>query len=601
MSCAAREALGAVADGDQQAAADLFESSEGSLDRANFWLGSVLTLPAKLVPFLGQQAWALDAATEHAGSVADAVGEAARVADPDDFRYESGRIDLDVVRNAEEPLAVASAVMADAATTADQVNSPWLIPPIADRLGQFTDELASARADVDLAAEGAEVAPAMLGGEGARRYLVMFLQPAEARGLGGFMGAWVELTAIDGELDVTDSGRANDLNTAPGRDERTLDASPDYTTRYARFRPEYYIQDVPFSPDFPTVAGVMAGLYPQAGGDEIDGVFAVDPAGLAALMRITGPIRLPDSDIRLNADNAEEFLLREQYLTFTDDEADRQDVLEAAGRETFEVLVEGDIPSPRRLGDILGPVTAGRDIMAHSFGGDAQEFYEHLGVAGAIEPDGSDTMMLVTQNKGNNKIDTYLYRRVDYAADYDPATGRLKAKATITLRNEAPAEGLPNAIIGSNDQGLPLGTNAMFFSFYTPHALADATIDGEPFGVEVQRELGLRVYSRFIQIPPGETRTIELDLTGQLDSGSTYDLDIYRQPMPNPDDVRGVGGGAAHLVRHRSPGLRAAARRWRVVAPTARPTRVAERVVQHRRVSGAQAGSIVAVHDSSVS
>jgi hypothetical protein len=534
----AREALGAVADGDQQGAADLFEASEASIERANGWLGSVLTLPAKVVPLLGQQAWALDQATAHAATVADRVGIASRVADPNEFRYVSGRIDLDLLRNAQQPLVDASEVMADAATAIDRVDSPWLLSPIANRLGDFDAELEAARVHVDLAAQGALVAPGMLGGDGPKRYLVMFLQPAEARGLGGFMGAWVELTAIDGELEVSDSGRANTLNTAPGRDERELSGSDDYVARYARFRPEYYLQDVPFSPDFPTVAEVMAGLYPQAGGRSVDGVFAVDPAGLAALMRITGPVRLPGTGIRLTADTAEDFLLRDQYLTFEDAEGDRQDVLEDAGRETFELLVSGDIPAPRRLGDILGPVTSGRDIMAHSFSPEGQAFFDRLGVAGAIEPGGSDAMMLVTQNKGNNKIDTFLYRRVDYSAEYDPDTGRLSALATITLRNDAPASGLPNAIIGSNDQGLPLGTNALFFSFYTPHALSDARLDGEPVGVEVQRELGLRVYSRFLEIPPGESRVIELELEGSLESGSVYELDIFRQPLPNPDDVR---------------------------------------------------------------
>src|SRR5690606_38125642 len=98
-----------------------------------------------------------------------------------------------------------------------------------------------------------------------------------------------------------------------------------------------------------------------------------------------------------------------------------------------------------------------------------------------------DGFLLVTQNKGNNKIDSYLRRSIDYVATFDPSTGAVEATATITLRNDAPAFGLPLAIIGSNDQGLPLGTNAMFFSFYTPHLLRQASLDGEDWQVEVQR------------------------------------------------------------------------------------------------------------------
>ena len=84
-----------------------------------------------------------------------------------------------------------------------------------------------------------------------------------------------------------------------------------------------------------------------------------------------------------------------------------------------------------------------------------EEFFEALRATGRLEPPGdSDGFMLVTQNKGNNKIDSYLNRSVDYLATYDPSNGQLESTATITLRNDAPASGLPLAIIGSNDQGL---------------------------------------------------------------------------------------------------------------------------------------------------
>ena len=34
------------------------------------------------------------------------------------------------------------------------------------------------------------LAPQMLGAEGVRRYFIAFTTPAEARGMGGFMGNW---------------------------------------------------------------------------------------------------------------------------------------------------------------------------------------------------------------------------------------------------------------------------------------------------------------------------------------------------------------------------------------------------------------------------
>ena len=47
-----------------------------------------------------------------------------------------------------------------------------------------------------------------------------FTTPAEARGLGGFMGNYAELTATDGQLGLTDFGRTAELNAGGTGDRR---------------------------------------------------------------------------------------------------------------------------------------------------------------------------------------------------------------------------------------------------------------------------------------------------------------------------------------------------------------------------------------------
>jgi hypothetical protein len=144
---------------------------------------------------------------------------------------------------------------------------------------------------------------------------------------------------------------------------------------------------------------------------------------------------------------------------------------------------------------------------------------------------------LRTQNKSNSKVDLFLERKIDYKAHIDPSTGSVDAHAVVTLHNTAPSTGLPDAIIGSNDQGLPPGMNKLFFSFYTPHRLKEAKIDGQVAGLEYQRELGYSVYSRFIEIPAGGTVVVDLELSGRLASNGTYRLVVSPQPMVNPDHV----------------------------------------------------------------
>ena len=155
---------------------------------------------------------------------------------------------------------------------------------------------------------------------------------------------------------------------------------------------------------------------------------------------------------------------------------------------------------------------------------------------------GSDLLALVTSNSGQNKIDVFLEREIDYDVTYDPGTGEVRSTATVVLRNGAPAEGLPEAVIGNNDQGLPLGTNRVWLSLYTPLGLEEARLDGRRVGVEYGREFGTggepgyAVYGGFYTLPPGGSATLEFDLAGTVAPGG-YGLWVHHQPLVNPDRV----------------------------------------------------------------
>jgi hypothetical protein len=287
----------------------------------------------------------------------------------------------------------------------------------------------------------------------------------------------------------------------------------------------------------------MQQLYPQLGGDQIDGMLEVDPYGLAALLQLTGPITIPGYGQPLTKDNAADVLISQQYYQFGNN-TQRKDFLDDAGRETFQKLVHADLPSPRQLGNVLGPAVDDHRIKFTPLTPDPkahdaeQQLIQQLGADGAFPPKGDgDFFSLITQNKGENKIDIYMHRKIQYSSQFDPDTGKVNAHATVTITNDAPKDGLPDAIIGNNDQNLPKGTNELFFSFYTPLGLRDAKVDQQPSPLEYQVEFGYAVYSKFLTIPSGGSVTVDLDLFGQLKPGSTYTLGIYPQSTVNADDL----------------------------------------------------------------
>jgi hypothetical protein len=415
------------------------------------------------------------------------------------------------------------------------------VGPVATQLSKVSDEVDRILPQADLASSGAAVAPGLLGGDGTRHYFVAFTTEAESRGLNGFMGNWAELTAQDGKLTLSRSGRVAELNDAPGADQRVVTEPADYATNYDRFKPGTHLQDVTVSPDLPSVADVIGQLYPKMGGEPVDGVIVVDPYGLAALLNFTGPIQVQGSPEPLTPDNAADILVRRQYVDFAT-RADRADFLDQASTKTFEQLTTGDIPGPEKLGSVLGPAVQDKHLMFSATRPDEQSFLEQLGASGAFPaatPD-RDFFAVTSQNSANNKIDVFLHRTISYESTYDPGSGRTTSKAVITLRNDAPASGLPDAVIGSNDRGLPLGTNRLLLSFYSPLDLVDSRIDGTHEGFETQRELGYRVFRHYIGIPPGGTVTVELDLAGTIDAGPDYRLAVGVQPMVNADSIEAI-------------------------------------------------------------
>ena len=121
------------------------------------------------------------------------------------LRVVNGVIDVDAIELLERPFGDTNAALQRMSDVLASARSPWLVAPVGDRVDQLADEVDELVEQTDRAVAAVQLAPSMLGRDGPRTYFVAFTTPAEARGLGGFMGTWAELRADDGRLD----GRSN--------------------------------------------------------------------------------------------------------------------------------------------------------------------------------------------------------------------------------------------------------------------------------------------------------------------------------------------------------------------------------------------------------
>ena len=563
---AARSGIDAARAGKARRAIAHFDESRRRLAQARRVLDQPWARAAAVVPGLAHQERALRRMLGDAVDLATVGARTVRDADVSRIRPVDGRIDPASLAGLEAPLLEIRETLRTTGRSLDRLDATWLVPPLRNARSELRVGLDDAIDDADGALLATRAAYTLLGGAGTRRYFVMFTTPTETRGTSGFLGNYGILTADDGRLDLTAFGRNLELTDGGDPASRTLTGLDEYLTRYRAARPAREWRDINFTPDFPTVAEVVRQLYPQSGGTPIDGVLAVDPRALSALLTLTGPVLVTGLDEPLNAENASRILLRDQYTDFPAIDA-RTDFLSDVARTVTDRLTGATLPGPRDLGALLGPEVARKHLLFTTFDESGNALLDRLGTRGRFGPFPGDALALVTQNLGGNKIDQFLHRSIDVRTTIDPATGTQRSSVTVRLRNDAPASGLPAYVIG-NRWRRPSGTNMAVVSLYSRSTLESATIDGEPvalttgrevFGVfdnviapnaigrgpvtfSADQELGLEVFTGDLEIAPGTTRELRFELVGpaRLLTGQTpprYRLDLWQQPVVNADRI----------------------------------------------------------------
>jgi hypothetical protein len=529
-------ALGSIGNGTTAYGAAQLQSASADFASAASGTDSWWTAGARLVPVVSQQRQAVGQASAVARDVTATAASQASGVNYQQLRYSDGQLNLGQVSALAGPLGVVNGQLTGAVAQLRSLRSGWLVQPVQSRLDQLDTRVSQAQASASLATQLVQVAPSLLGGDGVRHYFIAFMDTAESRGLGGLIASYGELTADQGHLTLTRSGDISQLNEALPKGGGHLTGPADYLARYGAFRPQKLFQDLSYAPDLPTVADVIQQLYPQAGGDPINGVLALDPYGLAALIHLTGPIEVPGLG-KLTSANAAAELLEGQYTAFPGQQRAAHNYDQDALKIEFHRLTTGSLPGPRALSDALeSDVRQGR-IAFWSFDKADQPVLDRLGLAGAFPAaDGHDLLAVTTQNAANNKIDVYLRRSISDAVRYDPANGAVASRVTVTLHNGAPAQGLPSEVIGSYfGSGLPPGTNETWLTLYSPLGLRSATVNGRSQAVSDGSELGVHAYSEYVDIPPESSVTLTFDLAGVTTPGPRYRISLYNQPMVLPD------------------------------------------------------------------
>lgn len=541
-------ALAAARAGDTATAATSARSAAGDLRQARSALGAWWARPAWALPIVGAHLRAGDEVARSAGPAVEAAAGSADALRLDILRPESGRLDLPRLRAAEPELARLNDALHTAERRAGQARSPWLASPLKARLDRYDSELRSVTTASDRALLAVRALPGMLGADRPTRWFVAVANPAETRDLGGFIGDYAIVTADRGAIRLEASGSVSEIGAF--ETGRTLEGV-DLPQRYLAQHPEVYWQNLSGYPDLPTVATAARKLWDQVEpGSPLDGVAYVDPHGLAALLKLTGPVTAPAPLGRITADDAAKLLLEDQYARFSEQD-ERKDALHEAAAATFNALAAAPLPGPAAVGAALGPATRGGHLLATSFDPQGQRLLDEVGATGRLPAsDGGDLASLRTANMLPNKLDAHQRRSVRYQATVDPRNRRVEAIATIELRNQATAD-LPD-YVAQNQSGLPKGTSRTAVTWYSGLPLVSIEVDGRPEPSSSYNEGGWWAHTVAVTVPPGASVDVVVRLAGALRATRPYRLAVAPQAAAHDDayvvEVSGTQGWAAGTV-----------------------------------------------------
>jgi hypothetical protein len=500
----AAEALeGSTAQADLERAGVELRQARSSITRP--WV-----YPAWTMPVLGRNLRAVDDLAESVSGLAAKASSVAAVADVEKLRPVNGAIDLVALQTVGSRISEFRKPLAEFRSVEAGVRKePWVVPQLQDRLTNFVPQLDAIDKDLAIADEALRVVPNMLGAKGPRRYLVVIGNPAEARGSGGVIGNFGEITAVDGKLTLTRFGRNAELQTqGVPLYRRILDAPADFIARYAAFGAGSLWSNINMSPDFPSVGQAMAGHYPQSGGSKVDGVISVDPVALQAILSLTGPITVPGWPEPLDGTNTAEVLMYRAYVEKGGTTPERINLLAAVAQASWLKLTTASLPGPESLGASMGPIVKNHHLQMWMRDSAEQTYLGSIGASGKV-PDGPG---IVVNNASANKIEWFLNRTISTG----PAItfeGVVAQPMTLKLRNDAPSSGLPDYVIGNkvSDVLVARGASRLYLSLYSDEEPLAILLNGERVPFQTDLEAGRRVSSIWSVVPSlGEVEVVFL-------------------------------------------------------------------------------------------
>lgn len=510
---------------DPEAAAETIAEVAADAATAHALTSDPIWRMVELTPWLGPQLASIstiaEAADEVASNALSPLADVASTLSADAFRPNGGRIELSGFVAVQDAAARSAEAMSTATDAMDRINRTALIGPLRDIVTEVTTTFDDTRSATEALANASVLLPAMLGAEGPRNYLVLFQNNAEWRSLGGISGAAALIHTDAGSLELVQQDFAAGF---PRFEPAVLPLDPEVAAIYGQ-HPSRWFHNVTQVPDFSVSGALAQQMWARKHGLQVDGVLSIDPVALSYLLAATGPVDLPSGDT-LTSENAVQLLLNDVYVRYPDPSAQNEFFAEAT-KAVFGAVISGQVDAGR----LLAALARGGDerrLMLWSAHADDQRVLQDTSLVGGLpRTDSTATTFGVYLNDGTgSKMD--FYQTVDASVRWASCSADARglasgvAELTVTIRNSAPATGLPDYITGGGAYGVAPGSARTVGYLYLPegYALNSAEMsNGAGFGGGIHENR--RVLSFDVLLAPGESLTATVSAHSETPSGTS--------------------------------------------------------------------------------
>lgn len=442
----------AIAARDSTALATAVADTHAHAVRAAELTSDPLWHAAEILPLVGANATAARVSAESVRDLSAAATPLVEALQHDADAASPG-LDLSLLDTMGAPLRTAADAATDAEARLSALDQAALLPPLRSGVASLLTMITGAAPMLGQAADIAAVAPAMLGSNGPREFLVMVQNTAEARTGGGITGSFIAVHAADGRLSIGEHADSSSFTHGAPAVARSL---PDEVTSLYGADVGEHVTNITVMADFDTSARLASAWWQTLGYAAPDTVISIDPAVLAALLRVTGPITLGDGTV-VDADTVTHTILVRPYL---EQSQEGQTAIQTdLTQRLFEHLLATPFDAAAWAGALAAPVAEGRVSIwsAHDDEEATLASGPFGGTLARYRAAGDDAIGVYFNDTTTGKMDTFLDAEVGVGTRVCRADGVAEVDVSVTLTNTAPADArsYPPSMAGAANPSLP--------------------------------------------------------------------------------------------------------------------------------------------------